>query len=181
MSSSKDLYKKALKELEKGLSPDQRTLLNAITRYTGELRRIKTESAAKIEELQGLLCKAEERKQDANRLTELREQLDAATKERDIAAKKHEQMERIMGDWERIKSQFTSFTEVKAKCLTCSLHFIVCTEHPERHSGETLFCPECGAHEGKFTVWKKPSVSPFIFDAVPGGEYLQAALNEIWG
>lgn len=35
------------------------------------------------------------------------------------------------------------FTQLKAKCLVCSLHFIVCTEYPEQHNRDTLSCPEC--------------------------------------
>ncbi|HEY8504686.1 MAG TPA: hypothetical protein VIL46_08895 [Gemmataceae bacterium] len=59
------------------------------------------------------------------------------------------------------------FTVKKAKCLQCSMHFIICTWRPERHSAKTLFCPECGQHRGKFLVWRQLE-SGFIFQMVPG-------------
>lgn len=59
------------------------------------------------------------------------------------------------------------YTRVKAKCGACSLHFIVCTLRPERHSAASLYCPECGQHDGEFLVWSEV-VDRFIFRDVPG-------------
>ena len=61
----------------------------------------------------------------------------------------------------------TTYTRVKAKCLLCSLHFVVCTWQPESHSAATLFCPECGQHEGEFSVWSE-IVADHIAREVPG-------------
>ncbi|MFZ5952865.1 MAG: hypothetical protein ACOYXC_19330 [Candidatus Rifleibacteriota bacterium] len=59
------------------------------------------------------------------------------------------------------------YTRVKAKCLACDLHFIVCTWYPEKHTRQSLFCPQCGQHEGAFELWKQ-RVEGFIFQEVPG-------------
>jgi hypothetical protein len=58
-------------------------------------------------------------------------------------------------------------TQLKAKCLTCDLHFIVCTEHPEKHSQASLHCPECGQHTGQFLTWSQVVGGP-IYRTVPG-------------
>ena len=47
------------------------------------------------------------------------------------------------------------------------MHFILCTEHPERHSRDTLHCPECGNHDGDFVTWTE-TVEGEIFLIVPG-------------
>jgi hypothetical protein len=60
-----------------------------------------------------------------------------------------------------------SFTTVKAKCLSCGLHFVICTWAPERHDHSTLHCPECGQSQGAFLVWKQRMFG-FIFQTVPG-------------
>jgi hypothetical protein len=59
------------------------------------------------------------------------------------------------------------FTRVKAKCLECCLHFVVCTLHPDRHSAASLHCPECGQHRGGFLVWSE-AADGFICQEVPG-------------
>jgi len=66
-----------------------------------------------------------------------------------------------------ILSANPSFTQVKAKCLNCSLHFIVCTDSPERHSAATLICPECAQCQGRFLLWYQRMFG-FIFQVVPG-------------
>jgi hypothetical protein len=60
-----------------------------------------------------------------------------------------------------------TYTRVKAKCLGCSLHFVLCTWHPERHSAQSLYCPECGQHEGQFLVWTE-CVPGVVGQEVPG-------------
>jgi hypothetical protein len=64
-----------------------------------------------------------------------------------------------------------SFFILKAQCLACSLHFLLCTKSPESHSGETLHCPECGQHDGTFLTWID-EVKGFIFELVPGRSVL---------
>ena len=61
----------------------------------------------------------------------------------------------------------STYTQVRAKCMKCGLHFILCSDYPEQHAGTTLYCPECGQHEDCFMVWKA-EVEGFIFQAVPG-------------
>ncbi len=60
------------------------------------------------------------------------------------------------------------YTRVKAKCLACALHFVVCTLRPDRHTAASLYCPECGQHDGDFLVWRQPTEG-FISQEVPGG------------
>jgi hypothetical protein len=59
------------------------------------------------------------------------------------------------------------FTMTKVKCLTCSLHFIICTWHPERHRRANVTCPECGSRNGRFAMWQQQQFGD-IFRHVPG-------------
>lgn len=67
----------------------------------------------------------------------------------------------------------------KIKCLTCSLHFIVCSDYEDwPNAGTTreialggeatglIFCPECGSTSPM--LHHKEPVAGFIFQAVPG-------------
>ena len=60
-----------------------------------------------------------------------------------------------------------SYTQYPVKCTDCGLHFIICTDYPEKHAATTMYCPECGNHKGNFTVWQT-EVEGFIFQSVPG-------------
>ena len=76
------------------------------------------------------------------------------------------------------------YRQIKAKCLDCGLHFVICTEHPDQHGAKTIYCPECGQHDGNYVVWHErvsgrprcygcgstrlELVSEFIFETVPG-------------
>ncbi len=60
-----------------------------------------------------------------------------------------------------------SHAQIKVKCLSCALHFIVCTWFPDRHTFDSLYCPECGQHSGNFALWKE-DVAQHIHMAVPG-------------
>ena len=60
-----------------------------------------------------------------------------------------------------------TFTQVRVKCMECNLHFTVHTWYPERHTGTTLYCPECGQHEQHFITWLA-EVEGYIFQYVPG-------------
>lgn len=48
-----------------------------------------------------------------------------------------------------LKSTYFRF---KIKCLSCSLHFMVCSWYEHRHTADSLHCPECGQHNGLFMV-----------------------------
>jgi hypothetical protein len=69
--------------------------------------------------------------------------------------------------WQSTTVEANTFIKLKAKCLACNLHFVVCTEHPERHSTTTLHCPECGQHDGAFFTWSEAVAEP-IYNEVPG-------------
>lgn len=56
---------------------------------------------------------------------------------------------------------------LKAKCLGCNLHFIVYTWDRDKHSRQTLYCPECGRHDGNFLTWRDEDAGE-IHQEVPG-------------
>lgn len=78
----------------------------------------------------------------------------------------------------------TTFFMHKLKCLSCSLHFVVCSDYEdwpktgttrEMRVGEAtnlIFCPECGKN-GPFLHYME-EVPGFIFDSVPGRAELKA-------
>ena len=71
-----------------------------------------------------------------------------------------------------------TFTQVRAKCMECGLHFTVHTWYPEEHAGTTLYCPECGQHEQRFMTWVV-EVEGYIFQHVPGdGAELDTILGQ---
>lgn len=59
------------------------------------------------------------------------------------------------------------FTEVKVRCLACSLHFVIYTWYPERHSAATITCPECENSGTGLMIWRQREFG-FIFERVPG-------------
>ena len=61
----------------------------------------------------------------------------------------------------------SSYVKVKVKCLSCSLHFVVCSWYKSKHTAQTLYCPECGQHEGQFMVWEATVPGPIALE-VPG-------------
>ena len=58
-------------------------------------------------------------------------------------------------------------TEIGVKCLNCSLHFTIWSWYSDRHDTSTIYCPECGQHNGNFMVWKGDGTAQ-IFTRVPG-------------
>jgi hypothetical protein len=61
------------------------------------------------------------------------------------------------------------------KCLSCSLHFIACSEHevwPQpNHPGDAIaVCPECASDA--LMRWEPRKVDEFIFQVVPGSQQL---------
>ena len=72
----------------------------------------------------------------------------------------------------------TNYSLVKAKCLACGLHFVLCTDRPTAHTRASLHCPECGQASGAFLVWLEEA-SGFIWQQVPGNaELWQAGMSE---
>ncbi|SHI03967.1 HNH endonuclease [Clostridium collagenovorans DSM 3089] len=67
-----------------------------------------------------------------------------------------------------------TFTQKKAKCLSCGLHFILCSWHKDKHDSSSLHCPECGQSNGNFLVWSQQKFG-FIFEDVPGKANLYSA------
>ena len=60
-----------------------------------------------------------------------------------------------------------SFTTIySVKCIKFGLHFNIYTWHPEKHNVSSIFCPECGQHEGAFLLWRNDISDP-IFRHVP--------------
>lgn len=66
-----------------------------------------------------------------------------------------------------ILSANPNYTTIKVKCMHCGLHFVVCSWEQERHSADTLYCPECGQHQGNFSIWFQKMFG-FICQMVPG-------------
>lgn len=58
-------------------------------------------------------------------------------------------------------------TQLRAKCTACGLHFVLFTWEPEKHPIESIYCPECGQHEGRYALWRIDMADP-IFQWVPG-------------
>lgn len=58
-------------------------------------------------------------------------------------------------------------TEIGVKCMACSLHFTIWSWYSDRHKASTIYCPECGQHEGKFLIYKGDGTL-LIFTKVPG-------------
>jgi hypothetical protein len=58
------------------------------------------------------------------------------------------------------------FTLIKVECRECSLHFIICSDYPERHCAATITCPEC-KQSGRFIVYQQKEFG-HIFQHVPG-------------
>ncbi len=75
---------------------------------------------------------------------------------------------------ENIIHTTATFTQKKAKCLACGLHFIVCSWHKDKHDSSSLHCPECGQSSGNFLVWSQQKFG-FIFEDVPGKANIYSA------
>ncbi len=65
-----------------------------------------------------------------------------------------------------------SYYQHRLKCMSCSLHFIVCSDYKEwptyANVKSTISCPECGNNR-PFLHWVTKTEG-FIFEAVPGRE-----------
>ena len=172
----KDEAKAAMTELKEILPevyPEGLPLLSKVERYSGELRR--TIAGLKAESEQMTATINAQRKENAA-LESLRGELarlelDEKRLEQEKAQLAYElgKVRKIVPEWQEIEKETSTFINVKAKCLWCGLHFVVCTWEPERHTADSLYCPECG-HRGHFIVWKAVPKEQFIFDTVPGSD-----------
>ena len=170
--NDKERFRAAIETLRnatKALPVEQRSpainAANTVERFAGELRRQSSVLKREIET-------------NRNDLAEMKRRVNQATSELakhdQRAEEQRKEFEQSLRDANRpgirLPSAATSeasFTVIKAKCLACSLHFLIPTWHPERHTNETLHCPECGQQQGAFLVWQD-EVHGFIFELVPG-------------
>ncbi len=68
-----------------------------------------------------------------------------------------------------------AYTRRKFECMRCGLHFVICTQFPERHTIATVACPECRQHAGGFLAYTE-EVPGVILEEVPGrAEVFQVA------
>ena len=70
-------------------------------------------------------------------------------------------------------SEWQGTTIHSFKCGACGLHFNVYSWYPDRHTAKTVYCPECGQHEGHFVHWRKlVREQVFSFCPVDGAELM---------
>ena len=170
--NDKERFRAAIETLRsatKALPVEQRSpAINAadtVERFAGELRRQSSVLKREVEATRNDLAEMKRRvNQGASELA----------KHDQRAEEQRKEVEKSLRDAFRPGIRLPSgarteakFVVIKAKCLACSLHFLLATERPERHSNETLHCPECGHHAGEFFVWRD-EVHGFIFELVPG-------------
>ena len=168
MTQEKANYKAAMAELREICPPENQSLLSQVDRYTGHLRREKASLSRHIDELKRTVAAKEAQIDDLRPLQRLHGEIARLEKSKDRLEKQRDQLRQVVKDWQEIEEKKSNFVKVKAKCLKCSLHFIVCTWSPERHTAQTLVCPECGQHRGQFLVWKEVPSEALIYQAVPG-------------
>jgi hypothetical protein len=139
--------------------------LETVERFAGSLRREKSALKRENETYRNHLATLKERiGKEKSELASLdRRKREQRSEYERLLMQAYEEGIRLPG----AKVPGAEFSVIKAKCLACSLHFLVCTDSPERHSSETLYCPECGQHDGGFLVWSD-KVNGFIFELVPG-------------
>lgn len=183
--NAKDRYKSAVKNLEEMLAvskpidgmPTPEQMLEDIHRYAGELRRKVAALEMQKEQDQRQIANS---KQVLERLQNLPEKVEALERAKTVLEKArnslsatNDNLQRRIAELEVVataEGRFTDVedhTQIKVKCMDCSLHFTLFTWSPETHSCKTLHCPECGQHHARFLVWKQKGRG-FIFQNVPG-------------
>ncbi len=175
MKRTKEEYHQALNQIRKilaepsisaSIQSEGAQALDQIDRFAGELRQAVASLQRKYADIQ---------QHATGRTSQLHEASAAiAQAQKDTCKLKAEREQ-----WERRCSELQAeidrntlpdlgdFTMVKAKCLACGLHFMLCTDTPHQHTLDTLHCPECGQHDGHYLVWHEPGRG-FIFQNVPG-------------
>lgn len=172
----KDEAKAAMADLKESIRevyPEGLPLLDKLERYSGELRRRMAGLNAQIEDLTGTINSQKSRIGLLESLQGVVSRLEANMKrlEQEKAQLAYDlgEVRKIVPEWKEIDGEKSTFINVKAKCLRCGLHFVVCTWEPDRHTADSLYCPECGGN-GHFLVWKAPPKERFIFELVPGSD-----------
>jgi DNA-directed RNA polymerase subunit RPC12/RpoP len=168
--ADKNQFKHAMADLREAChgQSEQLSLLSKVERYSGELRREKASLTRRIEELERAVTSKDGQIESLKPLTRLLDQIAELEKDKAKLEKERNDLRVVVKEWHEIEGDQSTFIKVKAKCMRCSLHFIVCTHRPEDHSSRTLICPECGQRKGQFLVWKETPADMFIFQSVPG-------------
>jgi hypothetical protein len=168
--ADKSQFKQAMADLREACHGEQEELrlLSQVERYSGELRREKASLTRRIDELERTVASKDRQIESLKPLTRLHDQIAELEKNKAKLERERDDLRVVVKEWHEIDEDQSTFVKVKAKCMRCSLHFIVCTERPETHSARTLTCPECGQHKGSFFVWKETPAEQFICQSVPG-------------
>ena len=168
--ADKTQFKKAMADLREACHGEQEELklLSQIERYSGELRREKASLTRRIEELERTVVSKDGQIENLKPLTRRHNQIAELEKDNAKLERERDDLRAVVKEWHEIDEDRSMFVNVKAKCMRCSLHFIVCTERPDDHSTRTLTCPECGQSRGQFLVWKENPAEQLICQSVPG-------------
>ncbi|MEZ5944952.1 MAG: hypothetical protein R3C18_26505 [Planctomycetaceae bacterium] len=168
--ADKAQFKQAMADLREACKggKEELSLLSQVERYSGELRREKASLSRRIDELERTVASKDGQIENLKPLTRLHDQIAEVVKEKAKLERELADLRTVVKEWHEIDDEQSTFVNVKAKCMRCSLHFIVCTEMPEQHSARTLTCPECGQQRGHFLVWKETPTEEFICQSVPG-------------
>ncbi len=169
--ADKTQFKQAMADLREACQggKDELLLLSQVERFSGELRREKASLSRRIDELERTVASKDGQIESLKPLTRLHDQIAELEKGKAKLEKERDDLRVVVKEWHEIDEDQSTFVKVKAKCMRCSLHFVVCTHRPEDHSARTLTCPECGQRKGQFLVWKETPAEMFIFQSVPGG------------
>lgn len=168
--ADKTQFKQAMADLRDAChgKEGELSLLSQVERYSGELRREKASLTRRIEELERAVASKDGQIESLKPLTRLHDQIAELKNDKAKLEKERDDLRVVVKEWHEIEEDQSTFVRVKAKCMRCSLHFVVCTHRPEVHSARTLTCPECGQRKGQFLVWKETPADMFIFQSVPG-------------
>jgi uncharacterized coiled-coil protein SlyX len=168
--ADKNQFKHAMADLREAChgQSEQLSFLSQVERYSGELRREKASLSRRIDELERTVASKDGQIESLKPLTRLHDQIAELEKGKAKLERERDELRAVVKEWHEIDEEKSTFVKVKAKCMRCSLHFIVCTDRPEDHSARTLTCPECGQRKGHFFVWQENPAEQFIFQSVPG-------------
>lgn len=168
--ADKTQFKQAVTDLREACrgQSEQLSLLSQVERYSGELRREKASLTRRIDELERTIASKDGQIESLKPLIRLPDQIAELEKDKAKLQRERDDLRAVVKEWHEIEVDQSTFLKVKAKCMRCSLHFVVCTHRPEDHSARTLTCPECGQRKGQFLVWKETPADMFIFQSVPG-------------
>jgi hypothetical protein len=189
----KSYSQQLLRELEAVLPSEQRELHNKLAHLVVDLRKRVAqdpppppppEAASYIKEAERLRQQCDDLLCQNGQLTaevkksqqECENKLAKMRRDQEEMMWKHSELLAAHNEWLKIDEDKSTFVKVKVKCLRCSLHFMICTEHPDTHRAKTIRCPECGNHHGQFIVWKEVPEETFIFQVIPGDTGMASAV-----